>query len=239
MKLKKIIKNTLYEYLNEDNENDFILNKNFWKWFGNSKVVDNGLPLICYHGTIKHFKEFKIEPFKYSIHGNTEGIGIYFTSKKNLAQYYGPIIYECFLRIEKPIYGMDYEFSDNELSYLGYYKKPIIKYENTYIGNAITIKTNKYLVGEIDIDTIDKNIDPKNYKYKERKKTYRKVINDFSPFYPKINIYKKITDLGYDGYIGTDFLKHTDGIYVVFNPNQIKSIKNDGTWDINDNNIYS
>lgn len=27
--------------------------------------------------------------------------------------------------------------------------------------------------------------------------------------------------------------------YVVFNPNQIKSIKNDGTWDLNDANIYS
>ena len=28
-------------------------------------------------------------------------------------------------------------------------------------------------------------------------------------------------------------------IYVTFKPNQIKSVDNDGTWDINDNNIYS
>jgi hypothetical protein len=28
-------------------------------------------------------------------------------------------------------------------------------------------------------------------------------------------------------------------IYVTFNPNQIKSVDNDGTWDINNNNIYS
>jgi len=26
--------------------------KNFWKWFGNSKVVDNqGRPLVVYHGS--------------------------------------------------------------------------------------------------------------------------------------------------------------------------------------------
>ena len=28
-------------------------------------------------------------------------------------------------------------------------------------------------------------------------------------------------------------------VYVTFNPNQIKSVDNDGSWDINDNNIYS
>ena len=28
-------------------------------------------------------------------------------------------------------------------------------------------------------------------------------------------------------------------VYVTFKPNQIKSVDNDGTWDINDNNIYS
>jgi hypothetical protein len=30
-----------------------------------------------------------------------------------------------------------------------------------------------------------------------------------------------------------------DSELVIFNPNQIKSINNDGSWDINDNNIYS
>ena len=41
-----------------------------------------------------------------------------------------------------------------------------------------------------------------------------------------------IIDKGFDGII------HGQEI-VVFNSNQIKSIKNDGTWDVNDNNIYS
>ena len=37
---------------------------------------------------------------------------------------------------------------------------------------------------------------------------------------------------GYDG------IKH-GFVYVVFEPNQIKSVDNDGTYDINDDNIYS
>ena len=37
----------------------------------------------------------------------------------------------------------------------------------------------------------------------------------------------------YDGIIGDK------NITVVFEPNQIKSLKNDGTWDLDDNNIYS
>ena len=28
-------------------------------------------------------------------------------------------------------------------------------------------------------------------------------------------------------------------LYVVFEPNQIKSVENDGTWDVNDEDIYS
>lgn len=41
-----------------------------------------------------------------------------------------------------------------------------------------------------------------------------------------------IRELGYDGIIhGEEF--------ICFNSNQIKSINNDGTWDINDDNIYS
>ncbi len=37
------------------------LNAAFWKWFGDSKVVDaNGEPLIVYHGTGADFSEFKV-----------------------------------------------------------------------------------------------------------------------------------------------------------------------------------
>ena len=51
--------------INEVNESvESNLNQNFWKWFGNSKVVDKqGNPLVVYHGGaigIKKFNKSKI-----------------------------------------------------------------------------------------------------------------------------------------------------------------------------------
>jgi len=52
--------------------------KNFWEWFGDSKVVDeSGRPLVVYHGTNAYFTEFK------SISGR-----YFFTDNKNVAERY-------------------------------------------------------------------------------------------------------------------------------------------------------
>lgn len=49
--------------------------------------------------------------------------------------------------------------------------------------------------------------------------------------------FKNVTDFlirkGYDGMI------NSNNLITVFNPNQIKSTENDGSWDSSDNNIYS
>jgi hypothetical protein len=85
----------------------FVRSPAFKKWFGDwendpenaSKVVDeNGEPLVVYHGS----KDNKITTFEFKI-----GKGIYsryssFTENKKLAESYGTIIYEVFLKIEKP-----------------------------------------------------------------------------------------------------------------------------------------
>jgi len=52
----------------------------------------------------------------------------------------------------------------------------------------------------------------------------------------------KLKENGYDGIIQTDAnYGRTNDLttYVAIKPNQIKSVKNDGSWDINDDNIYS
>ena len=46
---------------------------------------------------------------------------------------------------------------------------------------------------------------------------------------------KVLMSLGYDGIVDNGIIKD----YIVFNPNQIKSIENDGTWNKGDDNIYS
>lgn len=53
---------------------------------------------------------------------------------------------------------------------------------------------------------------------------------------------KILKTLGYDGLIMERGFYANGGpykLFLAFYPNQIKSIDNDGTWDINDNNIYS
>lgn len=93
--------------------------RNFWRWFGNSKVVDKqGRPLVVYHGTNKDFAEFKTKNSGMNMYGE----GAYFTSDTGLADKFAvedlaekirgrdagnPVVYPAYLRIEKP--GVDGE----------------------------------------------------------------------------------------------------------------------------------
>lgn len=63
-------------------------NPNFWKWFGNSKVVDDqGNPLVVYHGTDQDFSIFKDDVEVVNDEGYM-GIGFYFhINPKDASQY--------------------------------------------------------------------------------------------------------------------------------------------------------
>lgn len=63
--------------------------RNFWKWFGDSKVVDEqGRPLVVYHGTAADFSEFNAE-FMYAGEGASQsGSGFYFTTDKESGSNY-------------------------------------------------------------------------------------------------------------------------------------------------------
>lgn len=103
--MKNIILEKYKEMLNEKS----ILNDEFWKWFGDSKVVDsNGNPLVCYHGTDAKFNEFDYE----YIGGDGKlGLGFYFTKGTKLQfNYEYPM--SVYLSIKKPIYDNDKKFSD-------------------------------------------------------------------------------------------------------------------------------
>lgn len=70
---------------------------NFWRWFGDSKVVDSqGRPLVVYHGTSSKFDTFKIGE-----HGGTYGTGIYF-GRKSTADRYGIYAMPVYLKISNP-----------------------------------------------------------------------------------------------------------------------------------------
>lgn len=100
----------LDEYLNEGSK----LDKTFFEWFKDSKVLDHdGKPLIVYHGTNVHFNTFSYNDF-----GKTDwgmyGKGFYFTPDRLLALEYAkqsveiqgkgkPVVLSCYLSIQNPL----------------------------------------------------------------------------------------------------------------------------------------
>lgn len=81
---------------------------NFWRWFGDSKVVDEqGRPIVMYHGTNAVFDEFDARFIKSSTGRADLGYGYYFSSEKtgsgdSSADWYGNIIMPVYLKSEKP-----------------------------------------------------------------------------------------------------------------------------------------
>lgn len=107
-KYNNLIKELVKESKTDLNNN---LNDNFWKWFGNSKIVDeNGNPLICYHGTNNKFNEFKTGFDGQGTRIGADGkfkigtLGFYFTNDKWYASMIGSRNIECYLKIENPLY---------------------------------------------------------------------------------------------------------------------------------------
>lgn len=63
--------------------------RNFWRWFGDSKVVDaEGRPIVVYHATQSDFNEFKTRKIGTSVDFGTLGSGFYFTTSAENANNY-------------------------------------------------------------------------------------------------------------------------------------------------------
>lgn len=64
----------------------------FWKWFGDSKIVDSdGRPLVVYHGTSEKIDEF---------HPSDDVV--YFSAHKNISDGYGGIVMKAYISIKNP-----------------------------------------------------------------------------------------------------------------------------------------
>lgn len=281
MKLILLIENTINEYFNEVKNFENNLNINFKKWFSGSKIVENGKPLICYHGSKnKDINVFDIEKIgQNSGNEGHYGYGIYFSTDIREAKTYGSEIYKCYINIKKPFIGNDKQILKlkrkgvNNIDELSILSIDFNSFKNSFINNKIIYsfltnienngiqyawdKITKQDSSNIDFDLLNDISDIIEYT------TLNKNVNGVPNFVlkdlnklkikPKLNkgfAYKQslhwITDLGNNSKYVTEVIKDLgyDGIFygseiVVFNPNQIKSINNDGSWDIDDNDIYS
>lgn len=227
--LKNFIKKTIKEIV--DTETLPQLNENFYKWFGNSKVVDkNGNPMICYHGTGKGGFEVFQPKIGYTTKPKQQvDLGSHFSIDKEYAKEYAkgkkPKVYECFLKIENPLLT-------NTVFWLEDGEEQFIKILN-FVKETFKIKLGG-----------DYYYDKKGEKHKGLQNI---MVNSF--LVDKISsrrLYDSLIKHGFDGVFHEpynmeglhQFKKHPKA-YIVLYPNQIKSINNDGSWDLNDDNIYS
>ena len=179
--------------------------RNFWNWFGDSKVVDDqGRPLVVYHGTLADVKEFKKKKIR---RGNIFGKGFYFTNSKQGAELYssGKTL-SVYLSFQKPfvVWEQEFDFADGEA-----------------VVNAIT--EYGYTVSDTNREEILESESP---LYTAKINYGESTLNAISNILAREN--------GYDSLIGMTSIRE----FVAFEPNQIKSTQNRGTFSKNTGNIY-
>lgn len=182
--------------------------RNFYKWFGDSKVIDSqGRPLVVYHGTDAEFDTFDISKFGQTDSGEF-GKGFYFTGSKNYAEEYGSIVMPVYLKITNAY--------------------------TTKVGNNISEEKTERIKAD-GYDGVFVLSRPDEYKISnfDSREEYEAAVADIS----KSGKYIVETVWKGDDVDEKTFV-YSRVEYVAFEPNQIKSVDNRGTFDISDQNIY-
>lgn len=228
---------------------EYLLNDNFWKWFGNSKVVDvNGNPLICYHGSNVNIKRFDKNYCSLNTGNNEEG-AFYFTSDKDAAlDYSGEAevrakeseFYDKGIDKEKDWYAYAEEIREKKL------ENPTInpsflQIENPYIYDFEGGMLN-HSVRHTIIATLQGNVDFNNDLFDED--LYYDIINKLETYDEENDEY--IQQESFDGVIFKNVFDNCTPMggsnniideYIVWNPSQIKSVYNKGLWSPYSENV--
>lgn len=245
------ITNIPIEYLNENQHFEDYLNK----YIGVSKVVDeNGEPLLVWHGTTENF-----DSFSKSWRGATDpgdwGLGFYFSPKKSSSEMYGNILMPVFLSIKNPVPNEKFKM----INAFGREKAKPITLKETIQKD---IEVTRFLIEGIEKQLYGNDPEYKHYReegsllnkmhkkdleiYKDKLKDLQTQLQTKSKEDLDYDINKKwndeVEDINkYDGVIPNinsgEAIKENYEI-IAKEPNQIKSIDNQGTFSTQDNNIY-
>lgn len=173
--------------------------RNFYKWFGDSKVVDKkGRPLVMHHGTKTEFEEFY----------RSSDIGFHFGSKGAARIKAGrgkqAVVYNVYLKIQNPL-----------------------KFDRD-LGNWDAAK-DSYLATELlNMGIITQE-------------QFNGLRYNFGSYGSSnaILLRNALKEKGFDGIEYPNYYEDTGKIsYIAFEPTQIKSVNNRGTFDIANPNIY-
>lgn len=125
--------------------------RNFYKWFGDSKVVDaQGRPLIVYHGTDKDFSQFDLRRHGEKDHGFF-GVGHYFTPHADTASAYadynepddGQNLIPVYLSIQKP-----FQWEQNKIAAKNKGQAQDVTDELAALGHDGVFAENQYFKGD-------------------------------------------------------------------------------------------
>lgn len=219
--------------------------RSFWKWFGDSKVVDDqGRPLVVYHGTSKDITVFNPDEGK----GKTYGTGSFFSSNPDTSATYtggvnGGNIMPVYLRMEKPAVLDAQGANWNRLN------------KNTRITLpevTVSAQTDEDLLAELYDSTPDQGT---TRKLKARNTTLGRLLPDDFRY---VDDYGSTDDIarwarqkGYDGLIihnvvdqgptgnfANEKSSEPSTIYVAYDANQVKSATgNNGDYSKSNNDI--
>lgn len=198
--------------------------RNFYKWFGDSKVVDSqGRPLVVYHGTDAEFDTFD----KWERGRNTQVSthGFYFTDNTAVAETYGTQKMPVYLKFNRP-YIIDY---------LGAFHTGILP-EGT-VAVALKDNYNAMLKGNYDVKVLPYQ---EAVKFIEENEEY--TITNF-PFWNTGEMSQFAQENGYDGVIFNNIRDAVgegniiSNVFSAFEPNQIKSVNNRGTFSEDTGNV--
>lgn len=224
------------------------MNQAFLQWFKDSKAVDvNQRPQTFYHGSIEEFTIFDTNRIRAD---ETDAVynGFWFTSEQDEASpawrdpkfvnaYYlsvqnpapHEVVYELYKKIKNdPDTDVKYSAEKGFRSWAD-----VVRYELQCLGYDGVIHQD---VPEINFE-----------EYEEKGETVYTTNRGFTYKLKKdtewggVDLYK--VRQGFDDYLTgyediPDFLnQHKERVFVVFNPNQIKSIENTGTWSVEDADV--
>lgn len=185
----------------------------FYEWFGDSLIVDEkGRPLVMYHGTVAEFDVFNVKKQGKNDTGFF-GRGFYFTPIERLARYYAynKIVMPVYLKINNPL----------DLSDIAYEEIHNIGIERLKELGIYTKEAQRFIDNPVEIERNGEKV---------------LATTTLEHYIAENKLGKKLSDnakkKGYDGVI----VKGKE--YVVFEPNQIKSVDNRGSFSRTDDNIY-
>jgi len=205
-------------------------NPNFRKWFGDSVTVNpDGTPMVFYHGTRHSFEEFA----NYNMKTFLSGLGYFFTNSIEESEEYterkdGANIIPVYLSLCNPYY-MTIDNEDKK------FYQEMIEDEKENLNNIIQNGTEEEIKNQMTIvSNLEKDFANLNFL---EIRTFAKYVDNHGPIYVR----DEFMNQGYDGFILDipDANGDSQGLnyYVVFKPQQIKSIYNNGHYNPNSSKI--